>query len=184
MTTPTTPLQRVATGDPSAVRACIDRYGPLVWALARRQSGTTADAEDAVQEIFVELWRNAARFDATVASEPTFVAMIARRRLIDRRRRQARRPSAEVLSETLPDHGSEHRAETCVEATLAAKAVATLRPEQRQVLLMSARDGLSHDEIATATGMPLGTVKTHARRALIKVRALLLGEEKLVEGAT
>jgi RNA polymerase sigma factor (sigma-70 family) len=73
-------LQRVAAGDKSAVRDCIDRFGGLVWALARRMSPGAAEAEDAVQEIFMDLWRSSARFDPTIASEPAFVTMVARRR--------------------------------------------------------------------------------------------------------
>ncbi len=84
-------LLRIAAGDPDAPRACIARHGALVWALARRESGGChADAEDLVQEIFIDLWAHAGRFDPAVASEATFVALIARRRLIDRRRRLGR----------------------------------------------------------------------------------------------
>ncbi len=171
-------LERVKSGDPVAVRACVDRYGALVWSLARRLSPSQADAEDAVQEIFFDLWKSAARFDARVASEATFVAMIARRRLIDRKRQRARRPDTDPMPEphnlleqvAHEDHGS--RAELCAEASLAARAVAQLRPEQQQVLLATCQ-GLSHEEISGATGMPLGTVKAHARRGLIRVRAML-----------
>ena len=69
-------LQRIAAGDPDAPRACIARHAPLVWALVRRDCGCQADAEDLVQEIFIDLWANAARFDPAVATETTFVAMI------------------------------------------------------------------------------------------------------------
>ncbi len=79
-------LQRIAGGDRSAVAACIDTYSGLVWSLARRFLQNEADAEETVQEIFLELWEKAARFDPGVAGEVTFVSMIARRRLIDRRR--------------------------------------------------------------------------------------------------
>ena len=168
-------LHRVAAAEQGAVRECIDRYGGLVWSLARRFSPSQAEAEDAVQEIFTELWRSAPRFDATIASETAFVAMIARRRLIDRRRRQARRPDTEPLSErpTVHEAGDPNRVELYGEAALAAKALAQLRPEQRNILIMSTCQGLSHEEIATSLGMPLGTVKAHARRGLIRVREML-----------
>ncbi|HEY1068798.1 MAG TPA: sigma-70 family RNA polymerase sigma factor, partial [Pirellulales bacterium] len=87
-------LPRVAAGQPSAVDECLARYGGLVWSLARRHTNNTSDAEDAVQEIFIDLWRSAARFNPQAASEATFVAMIARRRLIDRRRKQSSAPQA------------------------------------------------------------------------------------------
>ena len=71
------------------MQACMDRFGGLVWSLARRVTRSTAEADDAVQEIFVDLWRSASRFDPSIANETTFVAMIARRRLIDRGRRRS-----------------------------------------------------------------------------------------------
>ena len=111
-----------------------------------------------------------------MASEPVFVATIARRRLIDRMRARKRRPSTEPLSERpeeLPDPSGTRDGEVCAEASLAARAIATLRPEQRQILLMAIQQGLSHEEIASAMSMPLGTVKTLARRGLAHVRALL-----------
>ncbi len=174
--TPKPLLPRVALGDAAAVRACLEHYGRLVWALARRLSPTQADAEDAVQEIFVDVWKNAARFEPGIASEPAFVAMIARRRLIDRLRARKRRPETDPISEPrmqLPDTDGTANAETCAEASRAADAISALRPEQRQVLLLAIRQGLSHEEIAEAMSMPLGTVKTHARRALLHVRAAL-----------
>src|ERR1041385_2281154 len=90
-------LARVAGGDPRAVRDCIARYGGLVWSIARRFEA--ADAEDAVQEIFLDLWKSAARFDGRIASEAAFVAMIARRRLIDRKRTRGRRPTIQPVTE-------------------------------------------------------------------------------------
>lgn len=169
-------LQRVAAGDAYAVRECIAQYGGLVWSIARRFE--LADAEDAVQEIFLELWKNAARFDPAIASETTFIAMIARRRLIDRRRSRRRRPTTEQLPE-LPTVADEAALpDACLEAQKAARALDQLRPEQRQVLVMSTCQGMSHGEIAAQTGMPLGTVKAHARRGLLSIRAALLGVQQ------
>ena len=169
-------LGRVAGGDATAVRECLQRFGGLVWSLARRLSPNQSDAEDAVQEIFVDIWRSANKYDPRAASEATFVAMIARRRLIDRLRSRQRRRE-EPLSE------GENRAiqqpqegELAAEAALAARAIAQLRPDQRQVLLLATMHGLSHEEIAARTGLPLGTVKTHARRGLLRVREVLAGE--------
>src|SRR5689334_16385093 len=75
--TPPSILQRIATGERAAVQECIDAYGGLIWSLARRWSPAPHEAEDAVQEIFIDLWKSAARFDQAQASETTFVAMIA-----------------------------------------------------------------------------------------------------------
>ena len=85
-------LQPIASGDPAAVRECLDQYGALVWSLARRLSRTAADAEDATQEIFLDIWRSAGRFDASQGSDRVFIAIIARRRLIDRLRKTTAEP--------------------------------------------------------------------------------------------
>ena len=175
-------LHRVAAGDPAAVQEVLDRYGGLVWSLARRLWFNRAEAEDAVQEIFIDLWKSAGRFDASVASEPTFVAMIARRRLIDRRRRAARRPEPtptipgrEASNGDRPDAPptAAQRIEIGEEAERAGRALEELKEEQRDLLRMSIFQGLSHQRIAEATGLPLGTVKTHIRRGLIRLRELL-----------
>jgi RNA polymerase sigma factor (sigma-70 family) len=168
-------LKRVAAGDPAAVQECLKTYGGLVWSLARRMLRNSDEAEDAVQEVFVDVWRNADRFDESKASETTFIAMIARRRLIDKIRYSKRRLSPDSLDDVLlePFTRADKTLETCVEAEQAAEAMRNLRPEQQQVLRLSIVQGMSHQEIAEATGMPLGTVKTHARRGLLQVRELM-----------
>ncbi len=168
-------LKRIAAGDKTAVQDCLDNYGGLVWSLARRMSPNTNEAEDAVQEVFIDVWKNAARFDEAQSSETTFVAMIARRRLIDRLRKTNRQPNVHSLEDVLaePSGGKNNNLQICVEAKEAAAAMKNLRPEQRQILHLSIVQGFSHQEIAEALKMPLGTVKTHARRGLIHVRELL-----------
>jgi RNA polymerase sigma factor (sigma-70 family) len=167
-------LERVAAGDPGATSECIARFSGLVWSLARKLCSSPSDAEDAVQEIFVDLWKSAGRFDPSIAGETTFVAMIARRRLIDRGRRKMRRPEVPQIPETVADSRVQRDAsEASEQVAIAQRAFEQLRPEQRQVLQLAIHQGCSHEQIATATGMPLGTVKTHARRGLIKIRQIL-----------
>ncbi|HXF42357.1 MAG TPA: sigma-70 family RNA polymerase sigma factor [Pyrinomonadaceae bacterium] len=168
-------LKKIAAGDQAAVEECMNTYGGLVWSLARRMLRSTDEAEDAVQEIFLDLWRNASRFDPLQASETTFVAMIARRRLIDRIRQNQRRLQADSLEDILtePSARNDKLLETSLEAREAAKVLDNLRPEQKQVIQLSIFHGLSHQEISDLTGLPLGTVKTHARRGLMQVRELL-----------
>ena len=168
-------LQRIAQGEKRAVEECLNTYGGLVWSLARRMCPKQEDAEDAVQEIFIEIWKNAARFDDGQSSETTFVAMIARRRLIDRLRYSNRRITTDSLEDVLvePSNRADEQIQTLMEAKEAARVMKNLRPEQQQVLQLSIIQGLSHQEISDATGMPLGTVKTHARRGLLQVRELL-----------
>ena len=151
-----------------------------MWSIARKMLRNPDDAEDAVQEIFVDIWKNAARFDESQSSETTFIAMIARRRVIDRIRHSTRRISPDSLDDVLlePFTRSDREMQISVEAKEAAEAMRTQRPEQQQVLRLSIIQGMSHQEISDATGMPIGTVKTHARRGLMQVRQVLgLGSE-------
>jgi RNA polymerase sigma-70 factor (ECF subfamily) len=157
----------------------MDVYGGLVWSLARRMSYSAADAEDATQEIFIEIWKSAGRYDPKLGSEAVFITTIARRRLIDRIRARKRRPPTEEFDETVtvvPPAETPDSGELAVETAVAARALEQLGDAERQVLLLGIVDGLTHSEIATATGKPLGTVKTHMRRGLKKIRALLDGE--------
>jgi len=142
------------------------------------------EAEDAVQEIFIDIWKNAERFDERQSSETTFVAMIARRRLIDRVRRTNRQPNIDSLEDILsePAGNGGNNVQVSIEAKEAAKAMKNLRPEQRQVLHLSIVQGLSHQEISDALKMPLGTVKTHARRGLMQVREILSSDGSSEQG--
>lgn len=168
-------LSRIAAGDPVAVDEFLGRYTNLVWRLARQYCRNTEDAEDAVQDVFVEVWRSAERYDAAQGSEATFLATIARRRLIDRVRRQGRRPQIDGLEDAgdLPQEPAPDAAELHDEVRAAEAAMQQLRPEQRQVLELALGHGRTHQEISAAIGIPLGTVKSHARRGLIKLREML-----------
>ncbi len=170
----------MAAGDAAAVRECIDRYGGLLRSLVRRKGLTDADAEDLVQEIFVELWRNAASFDERIASETTFVAMIARRRLIDRLRATTSRARLESRFAKERGTGDERSAaepgaevETADDTAAAREALQMLSEVQRETLLLAVVQGKSHADIARLTDTPLGTVKTNVRRGLIRLREIL-----------
>ncbi len=154
------------------MRELLARYGGLVYSLARRFCYEPGEIEDAVQEIFVALWKSAARFNSEMGSEETFVSMVSRRRLIDRRRRVQRRiqPNADadlVQPAARPEPPTTENHEL---GARALAALATLRPEQQRVLKLTIVQGLSHEQVAQSTGMPLGTVKTHARRGLLALR--------------
>ena len=174
-------LKRVAEGDGAAVEECLNTYGGLVWSLARRMMRNDGDAEDAVQEIFLDIWKNAGKYDETLAKETTFIATIARRRLIDRLRHMNRRINADSLEDSVtePVRRDDRDIQRSVEARQAAAVLEQLNPNQRQVLQLSIVYGLSHQEIADTTGMPLGTIKTNIRRGLLLARNLLgLGGEQ------
>jgi len=183
-------LPTIAAGDESAVQACLDRYGGLVWSLARRMCPTEAEAEDAVQDIFVDVWKSSSRFNPSMGSEVTFVTTIARRRLIDRRRKAGRRPTPVTLDESfgLTDNNTNgDRAAESVAVSEQSQQMLELFSElsepQQRVLRLSLVAGLSHEGISQAIDMPLGTVKTHARRGLIKLRDLLRSKGLLQDAA-
>jgi RNA polymerase sigma-70 factor (ECF subfamily) len=135
-------------------------------------SRTPSDAEDATQEIFLDIWRSASRFDASQGSDKVFIAMIARRRLIDRLRKTSAEPPMDPMEalDMVASGDQDASSETSMEAEQATRALAQLRPEQRQVLELGLLHGLTQSEIATRLNMPLGTVKSFMRRGLIKVR--------------
>ena len=166
-------LPRLASGDQAAVDECLARYGGLVWSIARRLTKNLADAEDAVQEIFVELWQHAGRFDPGVSSEATFITMIARRRLIDRHRRQQRSLETSSLGDDDGICVAEQPRDAAAmddEATKASACFRDLKADQRQVLELVIYHGVSHAKIAHRLGMPIGTVKSSARRGMILLR--------------
>jgi RNA polymerase sigma-70 factor (ECF subfamily) len=165
-------LQRVAGGDQAAVNECLATYDRLVWSLARRYLRNQADAEDAVQDIFIEIWKTAGRFDPALASEVTFISMITRRRLIDRIRKNARRPALDSIDEQV---GADQPAVASTldgeaEVAIVWQVLQELEPRQQKILSLSLYEGYSHSEIAGMLDMPLGTVKTRVRRGLIYVR--------------
>lgn len=171
-------LQRISSGDEHAVAACVDEYGDLVWRLASRYlDRAKTDIEDAVQEVFVELWQHAGRFDPVKGSEPAFVATLAHRRLIDYQRRLKSRPNpgGDTLTDTVR---SEVPASLQVEvkqidAKRAAAEFDRLPDEERNALWMSIFGGMTQQQIALATSTPLGTIKTRMRRGLLRLNSAL-----------
>ena len=150
--------------------------------MARRHFSNEADVEDAVQDIFISLWKSAHRFDPARAKESTFVSMVARRRLIDRiRSSQTQEARAEIVELSEVPLPSPARLEENQDAQRAAKALESLPEERRKVLWLSIHQGLSHREIAEKTGLPVGTVKSHFRRGLTAVRQML-SEPKVQAG--
>ncbi len=161
---------------------CLARYGGLIWSIVLRRCHNRADAEDVVQEIFLDLWRSAHRFDAALATESTFVAMVTRRRLVDRQRKAHRAVATTSLDactsgETqiaAQNTAAQKDSEISDSAAVARQKMSELREEERTVLELAIDHGLTQQQIAERTDLPLGTVKTHARRGLIRLREMLL----------
>lgn len=170
-------LQRIAAGDQIAVQECIDTYGNLIWSLARRYLRNSANAEDAVQDVFIDIWGSAARFDPGIASEVAFVSTIARRRFIDRLRHQTRQPGFDSLDDEETGDASQPAIlapmEDESEVAIVERVLNQMEPDHRQILSLSLYEGYTHSEIAEQLDMPLGTVKTRIRRGLIYIREQL-----------
>lgn len=175
-------LLQIAGGDQTAFERLLDRYGSLVWSLALRMCRNQADAEDATQEIMLEVWKSAHRYDPRLSAEPTFVTLIARRRLLDRMRKVGRRPLAVTLEDDLVNHQAEDPAAAASDsdqAQLAVRYLSQLKDEEIRVLKLAIYEHLSQGEISSVLNMPLGTVKSHARRGLQKLREMMQRHESL-----
>jgi RNA polymerase sigma-70 factor (ECF subfamily) len=167
-------LPRLAAGEPRAMNECITRHGGLVWGIVRRSVKDSTAAEDLVQEVFTEIWKKAAFFDPAVASETTFIALVARRRAIDFLRRQGRQPDFEPLEAagSIPVSQAPTPSVDCYPEAVKS-SVASLPEDTRQLFRLFFEDGYTHPEIAEKTGLPIGTVKTRLRRGLITLREQL-----------
>jgi RNA polymerase sigma-70 factor (ECF subfamily) len=149
-------LALVHTGDEQAMATLFDRYSRLVYSIALRVLRDPSSAEDVLQEVFMQIWRNPDTFTAARGSLGGWLAIVSRNRSIDALRRK--RPSVSVDDIAL--------ASPC---NLADEAERTALM-QRKTLEMAFFDGLTHAEIAEMTGDPLGTVKTRIRTALLTLR--------------
>lgn len=166
-------LPRVARGEDAAFRECVSTYGRLVYGIARRFLRDPSDVDDACQDIFLALWRSAGAFDPARGSEATFVALVARRRLVDRQRTVGTRPLPLHDDADGLDAPVAATAEAYVDAKTAARALEALGEDQRRVVLLAALQGMTHDEISRELAIPLGTVKSHYARGVERVKRAL-----------
>ncbi len=168
-------LSRIAAGEESAIEDCLSTYGGLVWTLAKRFCKLDSDAEDATQEIFIAIWKNAAKYDSGISSEATFISMIARRRLIDRLRKSSRALDTVSIESDFnsPSKLTKDQLEIDDEVARTQKYMEQLKPEEKQVIELSVCQHLPQTKIAEQLQLPLGTVKTHARRGMMRLRELL-----------
>lgn len=157
-----------------------------MWSLARRLCPD--DPEDAVQEIFIDVWRNAWRFREGVGSEVAFVSTLARRRLVDRRRRAERTPRVvpldvgDVVSSGVD---SAERTAAFEDVEQIRRCIGELTERSRRAIELSVFDGLSQARIAEQLGAPLGTVKTLIRRSLLSIRDCVLSSTRsLLDGGS
>jgi len=165
-------LTRIQSGDQEAMAALFDRYGTMVYSVAFRVLRDAGEAEDVMQEIFVQVWKNPGAFVSGRGSLGGWLVVVARNRSIDMIRR--RRPTEPVELFALPS--STNLAREAERNALLEKVrgvMGSLPDEQRRSVELAFFEGLSHSEIAEKTGDPLGTVKTRIRLALTTIRKAL-----------
>jgi len=162
-------LSLVQRGDEHAMASLYDRYSKVVYSVALRVLRDPAAAEDVLQEIFMQIWRNPDSFIATRGSLGGWLAVVSRNRSIDALRRKRPTDSVEDVALASPCNLSDE-AERNIMMERAKLVIVKLPPEQRKTLEMAFFDGLTHSEIAEITGDPLGTVKTRIRSALLTLR--------------
>jgi RNA polymerase sigma factor (sigma-70 family) len=176
-------VARIVAGDDRALGHVYDRYGGLVYGLARRVSSSTAAAEEITQEVFVQFWEHADRFDGSKGSLRAFLGSIAHRRAVDWVRSEARRRDREVRTAQDAATGP---VPTLTDITLqlltsdtAARvraAVETLPIEQREAVVLAYFGGLTFREVAANLGLPEGTAKSRLRLGLEKLSRVLTAE--------
>jgi RNA polymerase sigma-70 factor, ECF subfamily len=170
----------MADGDPSALAELYDRHARAMYSLAVRIVADAAEAEDVVQEVFTQAWRQALRYDAARAPVAGWLMIITRARALDRLRRRRSRIVAVEIDETMPhpratDVTQEARAITAEAAGRLQTALGALPEPQRAAIELAYFEGLSQSDIAERLQQPLGTIKTRIRSGLLKLREALTG---------
>jgi RNA polymerase sigma-70 factor (ECF subfamily) len=170
-------IQRIGAQNRDAFSQFYDRYSPIVYSLALRMLRVQLDAEDLLQEVFLQVWRQATAYSAERGSPEAWLINIARSRAIDRLRAIRRRERSFVLTDDPAAAESPDNVETSAgesETKLAMNsALANLPETQRRVLELAYFDGLSQTEIAARLAEPLGTVKTRMRSGIQRLRGML-----------
>jgi len=176
-------LRRIVQARPEALSELYDRYARLVFSVAHNATGDSASAEEITQDVFVRAWERAGQYRPDLGTVRTWLASIARHRSIDHLRRLGARAEGQSVSwdEMMEDRpgmeassgSTQPEAELSMLRAEVRAAVAQLPEDQKQALALAYFRGYTQGEIATALGVPLGTVKTRIRLAMDKLRAAL-----------
>ena len=172
-------IEQMARGDQAGLAELYDRHGRLVYSLALRVLRDQGDAEDVAQEVFLQAWREASRFDHGRGNAVAWLLMVTRSRAIDRLRRRQARPALAAFAEPVDRPDETPTADVQMEwqsrAAEVRRAVEALPLLQRMAVELAFFEGLTHTEIADQLEVPLGTVKTRVRQGLLKMRECLAG---------
>jgi RNA polymerase sigma-70 factor (ECF subfamily) len=171
-------VELVATGDQSALAALYDATNRLIYSLILRVLGDVSSAEEVLIDVYTQVWRQAASYDANRGAPLAWMATIARSRAIDRLRSgwqdQRRKESLDVLGDAPTSAANPEEMTAASERQKFVRdALNLLTPEQREVIELAYYSGLSHSEIAEKLKQPLGTVKTRTRLGMMKLREAL-----------
>jgi RNA polymerase sigma factor (sigma-70 family) len=162
--------RRFAAGDPAALRDAYDRWSSAVYAIALRTLGAHHDAEDVTQQVFVRAWRGRDTFDLERGTLPGWLVGITRRQVSDRLSTRVHDLRvADRAGHAAPRHPAPEP-DRVVDAVVVADQLDKLAPQVRTVLRLAFFDDLTHQQIAAVTGLPLGTVKSHLRRGMDRLR--------------
>ena len=172
-------LARIAAGENGSFELLIEKYGNLVWSIGKKFLYRQSDLEDAVQEVFIAIWKSADKYDANKAKEITFVSMIARRRFIDHLRKISKHKNLESIDDDNSGHQlyKESILNESTDLQLVKNAIQSLDIDDQELLNLSVYQGYSHSEISKLLNIPLGTVKTRIRRNLIKLKEIFENNE-------
>jgi RNA polymerase sigma-70 factor (ECF subfamily) len=165
---------RFVAGDERALEEVYSRWSSLVFTMARRATGNESDAADITQAVFLSAWRGRAGFESSKGSLPGWLVTITRRRVADHWEsisRETRKIDAE--SARLDDEAVAGHAEESVNRVLLADELSQLGEPQRKIIELAFFQDLTHAQIARALDIPLGTVKSHIRRSLDRLRTRL-----------
>jgi len=164
-------VEKMMAGDESALAALYDRYSGMLFAMLLRVLRDRQAAEEILQDLFLQLWRDPARFDASRGSLPAWLMVIGRNRALSRLRTREYRETPEEI-DTLPANtvpssvNIEDETQRNLLMEKLRKAMAALPAEQREAVELAYFEGMTQTEIATHTGSPLGTVKSRVRAAM------------------
>ena len=162
-------VSAIRSGNESAMTALYDKYSPIVYSVALRVLADSGAAEDVLQDVFMQLWRNPGAFDSSRGNLGPWLAVIARNRAIDSlRRRQPVTDIEDVIVSVEPDLAGDAERARAMEKV--RSALSGMPAPQRDALEMAYFEGLTHTEIAAKTGEPLGTIKTRIRAGLLALR--------------
>lgn len=177
-------IARIAAGDREAFGAFYDLHAPVLFGFCVRILRDARDAEDVLQETFVQAWRDARRFDATRASVRSWLFTIARSRALDRwrsRRSFEKRVATTDASALAGAAAAEDPVAAADVRDFVARALSRLNENEQAVLKLAYFEGLTQEEIAARLNEPLGTVKSRTRSGLAKLRAIAAEAQKEAE---